>query len=83
MKVMFYGYQDIDFTGRDGKRVDGVKLHYSGIDPSVFGRTCENQYVVRHVVDSFDVKVSDMNDLLGAEVNIDFNGKGKIVGFGL
>jgi hypothetical protein len=81
MKVMLMGFQEVNFKTRDGDEIDGVKLHYNGIDTNVVGRTAESQFIRRHVFDTFGYKMKDMKDILGTEVNIDFNGKGKIVGF--
>jgi hypothetical protein len=80
MKVLLNGFQDMKFQTADGE-VDGVKLHYSAVDPNVYGRTAENKFIPRHVFDTFGISLKKMQDLFGAEINLDFNGKGKIVGF--
>jgi hypothetical protein len=79
MKCVLAGVCDMDFqAGRD--RIDGAKLHYLGIDPSTKGQTANNQFVPRHILEHSNVKRGEIEDLVGTEMNIDFNDKGKIIG---
>ena len=80
MKVMLSGLQDMNFPANDGKIVDGVKLHYNLVDPNVIGRGAFNQFVPRHVFDTFSLGSEHLEEILGTEVEIVFNNKGKIVG---
>jgi hypothetical protein len=62
----------------DGDVVDGVKLHYTNIDPDVFGEAAENKMVQRNVLNAYKMNFEDLKASLGKEIEIVFNGKGKI-----
>jgi hypothetical protein len=80
MRCILTGTQDMQFQ-MNGEEIDGVKLHFLSVDPNVVGKAAANQFVKRHVFDSFGVNLAEMSEILGTEINIDFNNKGKIVGF--
>jgi hypothetical protein len=74
---MLMGVKDMDFT-IDGDKIDGVKLHYTCLDPDVFGSAAENKMVQRHVLNHYKIGFEDLKARLGTEVEIVFNGKGRI-----
>jgi len=79
MRSYLAGLQDMQFK-RGEDEIDGVKLHFLSVDPNVQGKAAFNQFVRRHVFDTFGIAVADLIEMIGSEVRIDFNPKGKIVG---
>jgi len=80
VKVIVTEARDMNFAARDGKPIDGVTLHFNHLDPDTFGRASGSQFIQRHIFDSLGVTFNELKEIFGAEVELDFNTKGKIVG---
>ena len=74
VKQILVGYVNMDFTGRDGKKVEGVKLYtlYASNDVDA-GQATGNVFLRPHMVPG------NLSDYLGAELEMDFDQKGKLV----
>lgn len=74
VKQILVGYANMDFTGRDGKKVEGVKLYtlYASNDVDA-GQVTGNVFLRPHMVPE------NLSDYLGAELEMDFDQKGKLV----
>jgi hypothetical protein len=70
------------FDGKDGRRIEGVKLHYSYPDPNgnVVGRVAASSSVSFPVFDSCGHSYKDFCTIVGTDVNLDFTDKGKVCG---
>ena len=81
MKCMLMGLNNYDGIKTPTGNIDGVKLHWTNVDGNTFGHQANNQMVQRNVFNGFGLTVKEVMDLIGTEVNIEFNPKGKICGF--
>jgi hypothetical protein len=80
MKLVLVGVQDMNFTTQDNSQIDGVKLHYLAIDGSIFGHKATSKFVQRNVLNACSVGVKELTDVIGSEIDVDFNETGKICG---
>jgi len=74
MKQVLVGYAKMNFTARDGSKVEGVKLYtlYSSNDVDA-GQATGSVFLKPHLVPG------NLSDYLGLELEIDFDQKGKLV----
>ena len=80
MKCVLVGMNDINFKNGEDE-VNGVKLHFLSPDSNTVGHMACSQFLRRDFFNSFGYKFSELKELLGTEVNIEFNTKGKICTF--
>lgn len=83
MKVSLVGVQDMDFKGRDGNDVNGVKVFIAYPDSNTFGNVAESKFIQRNIYDSFKLPVEKLIEKIGEVVNVEFDPKKKIVGISL
>jgi len=80
MKIMLVGVQDMNFTTQDKSVIDGVKLHYLTVDASVYGHKATSKFISRNVFNSIGVSIKELTEVLGTEINVEFNEGGRISG---
>lgn len=80
MKCTLVGIQDVNFQSKDGKAVDGVKLHYCHATDNVVGYKANTGYVSRNVFNSFGLKVDELATILNSVIDLEFDPNGKICG---
>lgn len=79
-KVHFTGLQDMDFTSRDGKQIDGIKLFFTYPDENVMGIKADSKFVNRDSCKNLGFTVDSLSPLIGKDVEIETNIKGGITG---
>lgn len=76
MKVMLLGMREVDFQDKQtGKQVKGTKLFYAYPEEGVQGQVCESKFISN--LDLFEI---DPKDYLGAEIHLETNTSGKVIG---
>lgn len=79
-KVNFVGLQYLDFETRDGKQIQGLKLHIIYPDENVMGLKADSKFVSRESCKNLGFTVDNLSPLIGKEVEIETNLKGSITG---
>jgi hypothetical protein len=84
MKVNFLGFKDgKPWTTKEGIEKDGVRLFFSHPDNGVVGLLAASPWVDRTVFNSFGVSLSDLTDLCGSVIDVEFNQYGKVCGLSI
>lgn len=73
--MVLVGKQMVDFTNRDGERVQGIKLHLNAPDQKVQGMACVN-----HFIKTDSSLYNTACDLPLGDVLIEYGYKGSIQG---
>lgn len=71
MKVTLMGKRALDFTTADGKAIKGTSIYVAYPAEGVDGMICEKHFIR-------DGKVDEKTLIVGADVDLVFNSKGKI-----
>ncbi|MBE5720237.1 MAG: hypothetical protein EGR86_04455 [Ruminiclostridium sp.] len=83
MKVSLVGVQDMDFKGKDGSVINGVKVFIAYPDSNTYGNVAESKFIQRKIYESFKLPVEKLIEKIGEVVNVEFDPKKKIVGITL
>lgn len=79
-KVKFVGLQDLDFVGREGDTIQGLKLYLTFQDENVMGLRAESKFINRQSCANFGFTVDSLSPLIGKDVELETNLKGHITG---
>lgn len=79
-KVNFVGLQELDFESRDGKQIQGLKLHINYLDDQVMGFKADSKFVSREACKNLGLTVEGLSPFIGMEVELETNLKGSITG---
>lgn len=79
-KVNFVGLQELDFESRDGKQIQGFKLHINYLDENVMGLKADSKFVSREACKNLGLTVESLSPLIGKDVELETNLKGSITG---
>ena len=83
MKVSLVGVQDMDFKGKDGSVINGVKVFIAYPDSNTYGNVAESKFIQRNIYESFKLPVEKLIQKIGEVVNVEFDPKKKIVGISI
>lgn len=72
MKVCLVGKRLVDFTAEDGRRVCGASLYIGYDSDGVEGMVVDKVFVSSELVSAKDLTV-------GADINIEFNNRGRVI----
>ena len=72
MVAKLVGMRSVDFVAEDGRRVSGFSLYLGTRNENVIGLQVDRVFVSADKVDAKVLKVD-------AEINVDFNSKGRVV----
>ena len=72
MKYMLVGIRPTEFDTKDGKHIDGVNIFVSYDDINTKGQATDKFFILK---ENFN---KELNDLLGVEIDIQFNRYGKL-----
>lgn len=73
----------MDFKGRDGNDVNGVKVFIAYPDSNTYGNVVESKFIQRNIYESFKLPVEKLIEKIGEVVNVEFDPKKKIVGISI
>lgn len=79
-KVTFVGLQSLDFETRDGNTIQGFKLHIIYPDDNVNGLLADSKFISREACRNLGITSDILTPLIGKEVELVTNIKGKITG---
>lgn len=79
-KVHFLGLQNLDFETRDGKQIQGLKLHISYPDENVMGVKADSKFVSREACKNLGLSVDYLSPLIGKDIELETNLNGGIIG---
>ncbi len=79
-KVKFVGLQVLDFETRDGKSIQGLKLHINYPDENVMGMKADSKFVSREACKNLGFTVNSLSPMIGKDVDIETNINGSITG---
>ena len=80
MKVNLIGLRTVDFEGKSGQPVQGVKLFMSYPEENVYGRITDERFISAPVFANFDIKIDELIELIGTDIDIEISPRGKVVG---
>lgn len=79
-KVNLCGVQPMDFTTREGDKLEGIKLHVSFQDENVMGYAVDTKFITAKACKNLHITFDDLEPLIGQVVEFETNLKGKITG---
>lgn len=79
-KVNLCGVQPLDFTTREGKALQGIKLHVSFQDENVMGYAVDTKFISSMACKNLHITLDDLEPLIGQVVEFETNLNGKITG---
>lgn len=79
-KVKFVGLQNLDFETRDGKQIQGLKLHINFPDENVMGLMADSKFISRQACTNLGITVEGLTPLIGKDVELETNLKGQVTG---
>lgn len=79
-KVKFVGLQDLDFVGREGDTIQGLKLYLTFQDENVMGLRAESKFINRQSCSNLGFTVDSLMPLIGKDVELETNLKGHVIG---
>ena len=79
-KVNLCGVQPIDFTTREGDKLEGIKLHVSFQDENVMGYAVDTKFITAKACKNLHITLDDLEPLIGQVVEFETNLNGKITG---
>ncbi|RKJ40165.1 hypothetical protein D7Y09_16060 [bacterium 1XD42-1] len=77
MKSVLLGVRGLDFPGGDGRRVEGTQLFLAYPSEGVIGQESCKVFVQPNSCPS------NIQDYIGAEIDVAYNNKGKVIGIEL
>lgn len=82
-KVTLTGFRPLDFPGKDGRPLKGIKLFFSYPSEGVIGEMTDEQFISDSLCQQIGISEASLAPLVFEEVNLETNLKGKIVGISL
>lgn len=73
----------MDFKGKDGSVINGVKVFIAYPDSNTYGNVAEAKFIQRNIYESFELPIEKLIDKIGEVVNVEFDPKKKIVGISI
>jgi hypothetical protein len=84
MKAVLTGAQNYDNVKmQDGSVLDGAKVFFTYASPDVKGLAADGKYISREHLNAFKVTYETLEENVGADIDIDYGPKNKIVGLAL
>lgn len=79
-KVKFVGLQNLDFETKDGKQIQGLKLHITFPDENVMGLMADSKFISSDACKNLGITVDGLTPMIGKDIEIITNIKGKVTG---
>lgn len=79
-KVNLCGVQPLDFTTREGEKLNGIKLHLSYQDENVMGYAVDTKFISAQACKNLHIDLDYLEPLIGQVVEFETNLKGKVTG---
>lgn len=79
-KVKLVGLQSLDFETRDGKFIQGIKLHFTAPDENVMGQLADSKFINSSACANLGITIDSLSPLIGKQIELDTNLKGSITG---
>lgn len=80
MKVKLVGLQPLDFESKDGAQIKGINLQCNFDDDNVYGKKADSKFMSDIVLKNLGLKLEDLLPLVGSDVDLELNFKGKVNG---
>ena len=80
MKVKLVGLYPLDFPAKDGSQIKGINLQCNFADDQVYGEKADSKFMSDIVLKNLGLKLDDLLPLIGSDVNLELNFKGKVNG---
>lgn len=80
MKVRLVGLHPLDFPSKDGGQIKGINLQCNFDDDNVYGKKADSKFMSDIVLKNLDLKLDDLLPLVGSDVDLELNFKGKVNG---
>lgn len=78
MKVKLVGLMPLDFPSKDGSQIQGINLYCNYADDRVIGEKSDSKFISQSLCDQLGVSVKSLESLIGHELQLDVNFKGKV-----
>ena len=78
--VKLVGLQNLDFETRDGKLIQGIKLHFTAPDENVMGHLADSKFINSVSCANLGITIDSLSPFIGKDIEIDTNLKGNITG---
>lgn len=79
-KVFLVGIHDMNFSSRDGGRIDGIALQCNYPDRDVIGLRADSKFISREICNAVGFTVDTLRPFVQHSVELETNLKGKVVG---
>lgn len=80
MKVRVVGLHPLDFPSSDGKQIKGINVECNFDDPDTYGKKADHKFLSDVVLKNLGLKLEDLLPLIGSDVDLELNFKGKVNG---
>ena len=80
MKVRLVGLHPLDFPSSDGTQIKGINLECNFDDEGTYGKKADHKFMSDIVLKNRGLQLDDLLPLIGSDVDLELNFKGKVNG---